>query len=104
MSGRFTVRFYNEDAMKDYRRLDGSAKKLVNVGLRKLEERADEIGKPLAGPLRGCKELKYRKDGIRVVFRIAGEVIEVVDIIAIGSRADSEVFKTAEKRLKAGSE
>lgn len=104
MSGRFTVRFYNEDALKEYRKLDGSVKKLVDVGLRKLEVRADEIGKPLEGPLRGCKELKYRKDGVRVVFRIAGGVIEIVDIIAIGSRADGEVFKTAEKRLTAGNE
>lgn len=104
MSGRFTVRFYNEDAMKEYRKLDGSTRKLVNVGLKKLEARADEIGKPLAGPLQGCKELKYRKDGIRVVFRIAGDVIEIVDVIAIGNRADGEVFRSAEKRLRAGGE
>ncbi len=104
MSRRFTVRFYNEDALKEYRKLNGSVKKLVDVGLRKLEARADEIGKPLEGPLRECKELKYRKDGIRVVFRIAGGIIEIVDIIAIGHRADSEVFKTAEKRLATGDE
>lgn len=49
MSGRFTVEFYNDDAAKEYRRLDGSVKKLVNVGLKKLETRADEIGKQLEG-------------------------------------------------------
>lgn len=49
MSGRFTVEFYNDDAAKEYRKLDGSVKKLVNVGLKKLETRADEIGKQLEG-------------------------------------------------------
>lgn len=49
MSGRFTVKFYNDDATKEYRKLDGSVKKLVNVGLKKLEMRADEIGKQLEG-------------------------------------------------------
>lgn len=101
MSGRFTVEFYNDDAAKEYRKLDGSVKKLVNVGLKKLETRADEIGKQLEGDLRGCKELKYRKDGIRVIFRISSQnVVEVVEIIAIGNRAEEEVFRTAEKRLR----
>ena len=102
MSGRFTVEFYNDEAAKEYRKLDGSVKKLVNVGLRKLETRADEIGKPLDGELRGCKELKYRKDGIRVIFRLTDGVIEIVEIIAIGNRSEGEVFKAAGKRLRAG--
>ena len=102
MSGRFTVEFYNDEAAKEYRKLDGHVKKLVNAGLKKLETRADEIGKALEGDLSGCKELKYRKDGIRVIFRIAGGVIEIVEIIAIGNRSEGEVFKAAEKRLRTG--
>lgn len=102
MSARFTVEFYNDEAAKEYRKLDGSVKKLVNIGLKKLETRANEIGKPLDGELRGCKELKYRKDGIRVIFRLVGDVIEIVEIIAIGNRSEGEVFKSAEKRLRTG--
>ena len=102
MSGNFTVEFYNDDAAKEYRKLDGSVKRLINVGLRKLETRADEIGKELDGDLWDCKELKYRKDGIRVIFRLVGGVVEIVEIIAIGNRSGKEVFKTAEKRLGAG--
>ena len=102
MSGRFTVEFYNSEAAKEYRKLDGSVKKLINVGLKKLETRADEIGKQLEGELRSCKELKYRKNGIRVIFRISDNVIEIVEIIAIGNRSGEEVFEAAKKRLKAG--
>lgn len=99
MSKTFEVRFYNEDAEKEYRKLDGSIKKLVDIGLIKLETRADEIGKPLSGDLAGCKELKYRKDGIRVVFRIVDGIVEIVEIIAIGHRRNDEVFNTAVSRL-----
>ena len=67
---KFKVQFYDEDVEKEYKKLDGSIKKKVDIGLRKLEQRADEIGKVLVGDLFGCKELKYRKDGIRVIFRI----------------------------------
>lgn len=104
MSRWFIVEFYNDEAAMEYKKLDGSVKKLVDVGLRKLETRAEEIGKALEGPLRDCKELKYRKAGVRVIFRISDGVIEIVEIVAIGNRSGGEVFKIAEKRLKAGGE
>ncbi|MEG1561583.1 MAG: hypothetical protein RR323_04175 [Raoultibacter sp.] len=100
MNPKFQIEFYNDEAEKEYRKLDGSIKKLVNVGLKKLEERADEIGKELHGPLFGCKELKYLKHGIRVIFRLVDGIVQVVEIIAIGARKDDEVFETAENRLK----
>lgn len=53
MSGRFRIRFYNASARKDYERLDGSQRKLVNIALRKLETRADELGEPLRGAIGG---------------------------------------------------
>ncbi len=99
MSARFSIRFINKDAVREYQKLDGSVKKLVNVGLKKLEERADQIGKPLAGGLQGCKELKYRKHGIRVIFRISAKQVEIVEIIAIGARSGGEVFANAQGRL-----
>lgn len=99
MSARFSIRFINKDAVREYQKLDGSVKKLVNIGLKKLEERADQIGKPLAGGLQGCKELKYRKHGIRVIFRISAKQIEIVEIVAIGARSKGEVFASAQSRL-----
>ncbi|MBC2888598.1 type II toxin-antitoxin system RelE family toxin [Gordonibacter massiliensis (ex Traore et al. 2017)] len=102
---RFKVRFFNAAAARDYQSLDGSMKKLVDVGLAKLRVRADEIGKPLGGSLASCKELKYRNAGIRVVFRIVDdvvEILEVVEIVAIGRRDKGEVFSKAERRLERG--
>ncbi|WP_165170819.1 type II toxin-antitoxin system RelE/ParE family toxin [Adlercreutzia sp. ZJ242] len=102
MSGRFQVVFYNEAAAKEYRKLDGSTKKLVNVALKKLETRADEIGTPLERELSGCKKLKWRNAGLRMVFRIVDEnTVEVVEIIAIGQRDNERVYKLATRRLEA---
>ena len=103
MSGRFRIRFYNASARKDYKRLDGSQRKLVNIALRKLETRADELGEPLRGPLAGCKKLKWRRDGLRMVFRLGDDgAVEIVEIIAIGRRDKSAVYRRAEQRLSTG--
>ena len=99
MTERFVLRFFNRDVEKEYCSLDGSTKKLVDIGLAKLRVRADEIGKPLHGELAGCRELKYREAGIRVVYRIVGEEVEIVEVVAIGARDKDKVFATAEKRL-----
>lgn len=82
--------------------MDGYIKKQVNIGLRKLSDRADEIGKILTGELFGCKELKYITDDIRIIYRIEENQIEIVDIFATANLADEEVFQTLEaiKRLK----
>ena len=104
MTGRFVLRFFNRDALKEYKSLDGSVRKLVDLGLAKLRVRADEIGKPLHGELSGCRELKYREAGIRVVYRIVGENVEIVEIVAIGARDKGKVFAVASRRLDAGVE
>ncbi len=97
---RFSLSFYSAMAEREYRQLSPSARSLVDIGLRKLEERADEIGKPLGGKLVGCKELKFRKDGLRIVFRIGEDgSARIVTIIAIGKRERQAVFATAEVRL-----
>ena len=99
MTGRFALRFFNRDVEKEYRSLDGSVRRLVDIGLAKLRVRADELGKPLHGELAGCKELKYREAGIRVVYRIVGEEVEIVEVVAIGARDKDKVFSSAAKRL-----
>lgn len=104
MTGRFVLRFFNRDALKECKSLDGSVRKLVDLGLAKLRVRADEIGKPLRGELSGCRELKYREAGIRVVYRIVGENVEIVEIVAIGARDKGKVFAVASRRLDTGFE
>ncbi|WP_165056572.1 MULTISPECIES: type II toxin-antitoxin system RelE/ParE family toxin [unclassified Adlercreutzia] len=103
-STRFKVEFYNRAAYKEYLALSGSTRTMVDKGIARLALRADEIGKPLAGKLAGCKELKFRASGIRIIFRIREGRVEVVQIIAIDQRDKSKVFAKASQRLKSGQE
>lgn len=96
---RFKVGFICPAARKEYDSLDGSTRAMVDKGLLRLALRADEIGKALLGPLAGCKELKFRADGIRLIYRIVGGRIEVVQVIAIGPRDKGKVFEIATWRI-----
>lgn len=103
MAKKFEVVFI-EEAQKDYKKLDGSVKKLVNVALAKMEERADELGEDLTSKhglnLIGCRKIKFRKAGIRIVYRIVGDKAEIAEIIIVGKREDNEVYEEAYKRLQ----
>lgn len=103
MAKKFEVVFI-EEAKKDYKKLDGSIKKLVNVALAKMEERADELGEDLTSKhgvnLIGCRKIKFRKAGIRLVYRIVGDKAEIAEIIILGKREDNEVYQEAFKRLQ----
>ena len=98
-AARFSVEFIDEGAKGDYLSLDGSVRAMVDKGLARLALRADEVGKPLSGPLSGCKELKFRSDGIRVVFRIVDGRVQVVQVVAIGRRDKGKVFDAAARRV-----
>lgn len=104
MEKEFEIVFI-EDAKKDYIKLNGSEKKYVNLALAKIAVRADEIGDELSkkpnSNLAGCKKIKFRKIGIRIVFRIVGNQAEIAEIISIGKRRSDEVYKQAAKRLNA---
>jgi len=103
MAKKFEAVFI-EEAKKDYKKLDGSIKKLVNVALSKMEERADELGEELTSKhglnLIGCRKIKFRKAGIRLVYRIVGDKAEIAEIIIVGKREDNEVYREAYKRLQ----
>jgi mRNA interferase RelE/StbE len=103
MAKKFEIVFI-EQAQKDYKKLDGSIKKLVNVALAKMEERADELGEDLTSKhgvnLIGCRKIKFLKAGIRMVYRIVGDKAEIAEIIIVGKREDNEVYQEAYKRLQ----
>ncbi|WP_338754939.1 hypothetical protein [Bacillus sp. FJAT-52991] len=103
---RFDVRL-DPDALKEYQKLDGSVIDIVNKAIDELEYRADEVGKTLGNKrdtkLHGCKEIKLRGPGIRIVFRVTNEIVEVlrvVYILTIERRSRDFVFKIASKRFK----
>lgn len=101
---RFEIKF-DPDAAKEYQSLDNSVIEIVNKAIDDLELRADEVGKPLrntqASKLFGCKEKKLRDAGIRIVFKVTGETVDIlriVYILTIEKRSNDFVFKIANKR------
>ncbi|MBX6396360.1 MAG: hypothetical protein IRY98_11795 [Alicyclobacillaceae bacterium] len=103
---RFEVRF-DEDAYREYLKLDHSVVRLVDNILERLEMRADEIGKPLKNKyltkLYGLKEVKLRQAGIRIIFRVTDEMADgfpIVYVLAIEKREDNLVFHVAEERYR----
>lgn len=103
---RFEVRLH-PDVIKEYYKLDNSILPIVNKVIDELEFRADEVGKPLGNKhnskLAGCKEIKLRDAGIRIIFRITNErvdILRIVYILAIERRSNDFVFQVASKRLK----
>lgn len=103
---RFEI-ILDPDASKEYSKLDNSVIELVDKSIDELEHRADEVGKPLSNhndtKLAGCKEIKLRDAGIRIVFRVTNErvdVLRIVYILTIEERSRDSVFKLAHKRFK----
>ena len=100
MSGHFVVGFLNREVEKEYQKLDGSQRRLVRIAVAKLKTRADEIGTPLHGELAGCKKIKWRNAGLKMVFRIREDgMVEIAEIVALARRDCFEVYKTAVGRL-----
>lgn len=102
---RFDVRLHKA-AQKEYEKLDNSVVAIVDKALEELEKRADEVGKPLGkkhnANLTGCKEIKLREAGVRIVFTITNEyvhILQVVVVIAVEERAADYVFRLAQKRF-----
>ncbi len=99
---RFEIRFAAA-AFKEYQALDNSVARIVDKKLEDLEERADELGKSLSGDLVGFKEIKLRDAGVRMIYQITDEKVDIltlVYVLAIGKRADGRVFKSADHRVK----
>ncbi|MHB8063260.1 MAG: type II toxin-antitoxin system RelE family toxin [Ruminiclostridium sp.] len=103
---RFDVRL-DPDALKEYNKLDNSILEFVNNQIDELEFRADEVGKILENKnstkLAGCKEIKLRDAGIRIIFRVTNEIVEVLQIVyimTIEKRSRDYVFKVAHERNK----
>lgn len=83
---RFEVRF-DPSALDEYQDLDPSVVVDVDKALEKLETRAEEIGKPLenkySAKFHGCKEIKLRRAGLRIIFRVTNETVDVLRIVDV---------------------
>ena len=97
------LEFYDE-AVREWRNLDGHQKKFVSKALEKIELRGSEIGEPLGNKrnidLTGYRKVKLRQIGIRIIYRVTNEVVEITEIVAIGDRVDEEVYQDASERIQ----
>lgn len=103
---RFDVRLH-PNALKEYNDLDNSVISIIDKAIDELEYRADQVGKNLSNlsstKLAGCKEIKLRDAGVRIIFRVTNEVVEVLRVVyvyTVEKRNDDFVFKIADKRNK----
>jgi mRNA interferase RelE/StbE len=87
---------YSKD---DYEKLDGSQKIVVDKALVRIRVHGMQAGQPLGKELVGCNKIKHQKMSLRVVFRESPNGIEIIQIVAIGKRADSKVYRAAKHRL-----
>jgi len=91
------------DAEKDFDALDGSIREEVT---KKIDALADNpfLGKPLGKKygvdLTGFYKLYVSKKKYRIVYRLIGKHIEVIEIVGIGKRDKEEVYKLVARRLK----
>lgn len=95
-----------EEAEKDMKKLDHSAqiqvlKGIIKVSKNPLPPEEGGYGKSLGNKsgtnLTNLMKIKFRKLGIRVVYKIE-RVDGVMKIIVISARADEQVYKEAAKR------
>lgn len=87
------------DAIRDLESLDNSQRLHVRKSLVKLEQQGGQVGEPLRGKLAGCRKLKHRKLGLRVIFRETEQGVEIIEVVAIGKRSDEEIYRIAEARI-----
>lgn len=93
------------EANEDLGKLDGSVRPQILKGIRKVSQNplSDGYGKPLGNysgtDLSGLMKIKFKKIGIRVVYKV--EMIDnVMKIIIISARSDNQIYEEAEKRRK----
>lgn len=68
----------------------------------RLLEREPERGKPLRRALTGCRSLRIGGSENRIVYRVISVTAsseEIIEILAIERRRESEAYDTAERRL-----
>lgn len=96
------------EANEDLKKLDGSVRPQILKGIMKVSTNPlnNGYGKPLGNhsgtALSGLMKIKFKKIGIRVVYKV--EVVDtVMKIIIVSARSDNQVYEEAEKRRRKNS-
>ncbi|MFI5295088.1 MAG: type II toxin-antitoxin system RelE/ParE family toxin [Thermodesulfovibrionales bacterium] len=91
------------DALRDFEALD---KSLRREAARKIDALAENpfLGKPLGNKmgmdLTGFYKLYFARRRYRIVYRLIGEDIEIIEIVGIGMRDKAEIYQLVARRLK----
>jgi mRNA interferase RelE/StbE len=92
------------EAVLDYKRLDGSVKKVVTKKLDELSENpflGVKLGNRFDVDLSDFYKIYIAKKSYRIVYRlIAPTKIEIIEIWGIGKRDKLEIYREIEKRLR----
>jgi mRNA interferase RelE/StbE len=91
------------DAEKDFDALDGSIRKEAAKRIDALAENpflGKPPGKRYGADLTGFYKIYVSKKKYRIVYRLIGKHIEVIEIVGIGKRDKEEVYKLVARRLK----
>jgi mRNA interferase RelE/StbE len=91
------------EAVKDYKSLDGSIKKMVNEKIDDLRKDAyigEELGNKNNIDLTGYYKIYVAKKKYRIVYRIVKNKVEIIEIWGIGKRDKMEIYKKVGKRIK----
>lgn len=93
-----------KEALNDYQKLDGSQRILVDKALKRillnpLPQQEGGYGKPLAQTkLTGLMKVKLKRSGLRIIYCLERHEYQLL-VIIIGARADSQVYKEAQRRI-----
>ena len=94
---------FTPEAEEDFDNLDKSIKKEAAKKINALAENPF-LGKPLGNKfginLTGFYKLYAAKKKYRIVYRLVGGHIEVIEIVGIGKRDKEEIYRLVAKRLK----
>jgi len=90
---------FDESALKEWRKLDGSIQALFKKQLTKRLQAPHVPSAKLHGELQNTYKIKLRNTGYRLVYEVAEQRLVVV-VIAVGRRDHDEVYLLAAKRMK----
>jgi mRNA interferase RelE/StbE len=94
---------FTKDAENDLKNLDKSIRTQAikkAIALQKNPFLGNPLGNKFGIDLTGYYKLYVAKKAYRIVYRLVGEQIEVVEIVGIGKRDKEEIYRLVVKRLK----
>ena len=95
--GRYEIRFIPE-AFREWNKLDNSIRQPLSkrLSVRLLNPVVENDR--LSGQLKDCFKIKDNKSGFRVVYFLS-QSEQMITVLAVGKRADKEVYKDALLRV-----